>query len=165
MTTAEQRINQLLENNLPLVEAMVFLPGGALPRKPLGIGRPTQRAWLQGALSPTTVLRACTDARLLADVYVQLRAQAVQGDRDALNDLGWLWLNGTRVTGDVPLARRLLKLAYVLGSGDAAFNLGEQAWYGLGLRVDRQLALSYFAEAERLVAGVQGARCTLFSRE
>ena len=43
--------------------------------------------------------------------------------------------------------RDRFKLAYVLGSGEAAFNLGEQAWYGLGMCVNQDLAASYYEQA------------------
>ena len=35
----------------------------------------------------------------------------------------------------------------MLGSGEAAFNLGEQAWYGRGMFVNQDLATSYYEQA------------------
>lgn len=57
------------------------------------------------------------------------------------------WLNGSRVLFEPALARQLFKLAFILGSAEAAFNLGEQAFYGKGVPVDRDLAISYYEQA------------------
>ncbi|MFF7709491.1 hypothetical protein [Pseudomonas sp. NPDC007930] len=161
MADAHARLHQLLDSSLPPLEAVQYLPIPATRRTPLGIGRPSQRVWRDGqALFGTTVLAACSSLPLLMAVYGRLRSHALQGDADALNDLGWLWLNGTRLQGDVPLARRLLRLAFVLGSRDAAFNLAEQAWHGLGRPLDKAVAAQYYEAAQWPLVGLdRGRQC------
>ena len=68
-------------------------------------------------------------------------------DADALNDLGWLWLNGSRLKASPARARRLFKLAAVMGSAEALFNLAEQAFYGKGIAVNPVLAIDYYEQA------------------
>ncbi len=79
--------------------------------------------------------------------YLELRAQALAGDEDALNDLGWWWLNGLRLKPNPALARRLLRIAAVMGSAEALFNLAELAFYGKGLAVNPGLAIDYYEQA------------------
>lgn len=64
------------------------------------------------------------------------RTLILQGDSDALNDLGWLLLNGVRLKLEPLLARCIFKVAKVLGSAEALFNLAEQAFYGKGIPLD-----------------------------
>jgi len=87
--------------------------------------------------------------------YLQLRTEALQGDADSLNDLGWLWLNGSRLIADLALAKRLLRLAAAEGCGEALFNLAEMAWYGKEGKTDAVLAVDYYERA--FEAGVPGA--------
>lgn len=79
--------------------------------------------------------------------YVELREQALAGDEDALNDLGWWWLNGSRLKPNPALAKRLFKIAAVMGSAEALFNLAELAFYGKGLAVNPRLAIDYYEQA------------------
>ena len=79
--------------------------------------------------------------------YVELREQALAGDEDALNDLGWWWLNGSRLKPNPALAKRLFKIAAVMGSAEALFNLAELAFYGKGLVVNPGLAIDYYEQA------------------
>lgn len=79
--------------------------------------------------------------------YAELREQAIMEDADALNDLGWWWLNGSRLKPNPELARRLFKIAAVMGSAEALFNLAEQAFYGKGFAVDPVLAIDYYEQA------------------
>ena len=65
-------------------------------------------------------------------------------DEDALNDLGWLWLNGRWLPADYSLARRAFRLAASLGSAEALFNLGAQSSYGKGSAIDLSLAIGFF---------------------
>jgi len=78
---------------------------------------------------------------------VELREQALLGDADALNDLGWFWLNGLRLKPNPALARRLFKVAAVMGASEALFNLAELAFYGKGLVVNPGLAIDYYEQA------------------
>lgn len=87
------------------------------------------------------------DPSLLGCLYESLRDDVLASDPDAINDLGWLWMNGSRLSVDYVLARRLLRLAYVLGSGEAAFNLAEQAWHGRGIAINHDLAACYYEHA------------------
>ncbi len=92
-------------------------------------------------------LRGMVEPGRLRVHYESVRGNALASDPDAFNDLGWLWLNSSRIPFEPALARRLFKLTYVLGSAEAAFNLGEQAFYGKGVTVDRNLAISYYEQA------------------
>lgn len=151
----DKKMLQFLNDLLPEAECMRFVE----PRSPriadADIGMPSLRvlkAPVDGKLAYLMIksaspLATMTDPALLRILYRSLRDDALASDPDALNDLGWLWINGRCVAFDSVLARRLFKLAYVLGSGEAAFNLGEQARYGLGMCVNQDLAASYYEQA------------------
>ena len=81
-------------------------------------------------------IRSCLSEKEIAALYSQLRAQAINQDPDALNDLGWMWMTGTQVASNQALARRVLELAVAAGSAEAVFNLAERAYYGKGGTVD-----------------------------
>ena len=151
----DEKVFQFLDALLPDAESMRFVESRLPCVADADIGMPSLRvlkAPVDGKLAylplkSANPLANMADPALLSFLYRSLRDDALASDPDALNDLGWLWINGRRVPFDSVLARRLFKLAYVLGSGEAAFNLGEQAWYGLGMCVNQDLAASYYDQA------------------
>ncbi|MCW8163279.1 tetratricopeptide repeat protein [Stutzerimonas stutzeri] len=120
-----------------------------------GIGMPSIRVTeLAGKVGNTyheikagNPLLGLVDPTRLRNRYAQLREQALSGDEDALNDLGWLWLNGLRFKPNPVLARRLFKVAAAMGSAEALYNLAELAFYGKGLAVNPGLAIDYYEQA------------------
>ncbi len=120
-----------------------------------GIGMPSLRVMeLSGQAGITyheikaaNPLLGLVDPIKIRNRYVELREQALAGDEDALNDLGWWWLNGSRLKPNPALAKRLFKIAAVLGSTEALFNLAELAFYGKGMAVSPSLAIDYYEQA------------------
>ena len=120
-----------------------------------GIGMPSLRPLELSAQAGITYheikaanpLQGLVDPIKVRNRYAELREQALSGDEDALNDLGWWWLNGSRLKPDPALARRLFKIAAVMGSAEALFNLAELAFYGKGLPVNLDLAIDYYEQA------------------
>lgn len=151
----DEKMLQFLDALLPDAESMRFVESQSPCVADADIGMPSLRvlkAPVDGKLAYLTIksaspLATMADPALLRILYRSLRDDALASDPDALNDLGWLWINGRGVPFDSALARRLFKLAYVLGSGEAAFNLGEQAWYGRSVRINHDLAASYYEQA------------------
>ena len=162
----DEKVFQFLDTLLPAAENMQFVESRSSCAADPDIGMPSLRvlkASVDGKLAAITIkaanpLATMADPVLLRFLYRSLRDDALASDPDALNDLGWLWINGSRVLFDSVLARRLFKLAYVLGSGEAAFNLAEQAWYGRGMCVNHELAACCYEQAyERGITGAAGA--------
>jgi TPR repeat protein len=162
----DEKVFQFLDTLLPAAENMQFVESRSSCAANADIGMPSLRvlkAPVDGKLAAITIkaanpLATMADPVLLRFLYRSLRDDALASDPNALNDLGWLWINGSRVLFDSVLARRLFKLAYVLGSGEAAFNLAEQAWYGRGMCVNHDLAACYYEQAyERGITGAAGA--------
>ena len=154
----------LLERLLPIPEQVVVVSPSEMQRLYSGVGIPSLRtAELVGQAGVANLHEVKTANSLLGLVdpieihqtYAGLRAAAVDGDPDAMNDLGWLWLNGTKLAYAPTLARRLFKLAAVEDSGEALFNLAEQAYYGKGMAVNPALAIDYYEQAFEY--GVPGA--------
>lgn len=149
------KVFQLLDTLLPHSQHMRFTDCSQRADASECIGMPALRVlkpiscneFTHRKLQASSPLMTMTDPALLSFLYRSLRDDALASDPDALNDLGWLWINGRGVVVDVLLARRLFKLSYVLGSGEAAFNLAEQALHGRGMRVDQDLAVSYYEQA------------------
>lgn len=145
----------LMDKLLPRAEQVDFARPGELARLYAGIGMPSLRAMeLSGQAGVTyheikaaNPLLGLVDPIRVRQRYSELREQALQGDAEALNDLGWLWLNGSRLKASPALARRLFKLAAVMGSAEALFNLAEQAFYGKGLSINSVLAIDYYEQA------------------
>ena len=146
----------LLERLLPMPEQVVVVEPGEMQRLYSGVGIPSLRtAELAGQarfanlheVKAANPLLGLVDLIEIHQTYACLRAAAVDGDPNAMNDLGWLWLNGTRLASDPILARRLFKLAAVEGSGEAFFNLAEQAYYGKGMVTNPALAIDYYEQA------------------
>jgi TPR repeat protein len=160
----DAKVVRLLDALLPAADALQFVESRSPCAAVADIGMPSLRvAKATGSLSgitsrATSPLVTMTDPALLRFLYRSLRDEALASDPDALNDLGWLWINGSRVSVDIILAWRLFKLAYVLGSGEAAFNLAEQAWYGRGMCVSHDLAAKYYEQAyDRGITNAAGA--------
>tara|TARA_R110000751_G_scaffold80447_1_gene162390 strand:- start:808 stop:1815 length:1008 start_codon:yes stop_codon:yes gene_type:complete len=91
-------------------------------------------------------LQTLADWGEIREHYYVLRSEAVDGFGEALNDLGWLWLNVETPTFRA-LANRLLRLAAREGSFEALYNLGEQYLAGRGVSPDLLRALEYFQKA------------------
>ncbi len=145
----------LMDSLLPLVEHVELAESGDLQRLYAGIGMPSLRVMeLSGQagvsyheIKAANPLLELVDPIRIRHRYLELRAQALAGDEDALNDLGWWWLNGLRLKPNPALARRLLRIAAVMGSAEALFNLAELAFYGKGLAVNPGLAIDYYEQA------------------
>lgn len=145
----------LMDNLLPLAEDVDLAGPDELQRLYAGIGMPSLRAKeLSGQAGVTyheikaaNPLLGLVEPIRIRNCYVELREQALLGDADALNDLGWFWLNGLRLKPNPALARRLFKVAAVMGASEALFNLAELAFYGKGLVVNPGLAIDYYEQA------------------
>lgn len=157
----------LMDILLPRAELVEFVEPGEALLLYAGIGMPSIRVpELVGKAGNTyheikagNPLLGLVDPIRLRIRYVQLREQALNGDEDALNDLGWLWLNGSRLKPNPELARRLFKVAAAMGSAEALYNLAELAFYGKGLAVDPDLAIDYYEQAFK--AGIPCAAAAL----
>ncbi|MGA4323764.1 tetratricopeptide repeat protein [Ectopseudomonas hydrolytica] len=144
-----------MDNLLPRADYVELAEPNELQRLYAGIGMPSLRAMELGGQSGVTYheIRAANPLLGLVDPirirnrYVELREQALLGDADAFNDLGWFWLNGIRLKQNPALARRLFKISAVMGSAEALFNLAEQAFYGKGVEVNPSLAVDYYEQA------------------
>ncbi|GLE71570.1 MULTISPECIES: tetratricopeptide repeat protein [Pseudomonas] len=145
----------LMDNLLPRAEDVELAGPDELQRLYAGIGMPSLRAMeLSGQAGVTyheikaaNPLLGLVDPIRIRNRYVELREQALIGDENALNDLGWWWLNGLRLKPNPALAKRLLRIAAVMGSAEALFNLAELAFYGKGLTVNLDLAIDYYEQA------------------
>lgn len=146
----------LMDNLLPPSDQVEIAEPGELQRLYAGIGMPALRVaelaeqnhlFTYHEIKAANPLLRLTDPMRLRHRYEQLRDQALQSDADALNDLGWLWLNGFRLEPKPLLAKRLFKIAAVLGSSEALFNLAEQAFYGKGVMTNPALAIDYYEQA------------------
>lgn len=146
----------LMDSLLAPSDQVEIIEPGEVQRLYAGIGMPALRAaelaeqsrvFNYHEIKAANPLLRLSDPIRLRRQYEQLRAEALQGDADALNDLGWLWLNGSRLKPEPLLARRLFKIAAVLGSPEALFNLAEQAFYGKGARANPLLAIDYYEQA------------------
>ena len=114
----------LMDNLLPRAEDVELAGPDELQRLYAGIGMPSLRAMeLSGQAGVTyheikaaNPLLGLVDPIRIRNRYVELREQALIGDENALNDLGWWWLNGLRLKPNPALAKRLLRIAAVMGS-------------------------------------------------
>jgi len=147
----------LLQNLLPVTKELEVNPMGEVRRLYAGVGLPSLRVaevQMPGSCLPPAIqiqrfsehatIRQLCDAPAFLAHYRVLRRKALQGDVDAINDLGWLWLNGHMLEPDYACARKLFKLAIAEGSSEALFNLAEQYYYGKGIAVDLHLAADYY---------------------
>ncbi|MCK5530943.1 MAG: sel1 repeat family protein [Halopseudomonas aestusnigri] len=89
-------------------------------------------------------IRRCLDIAEISELYARLGGQALKLDVAALNDLGWMWMTGTHLQTNQTQAVSLLTLAEAHGSGEAAFNLAERAYYGKGCAVDLPQAVERY---------------------
>lgn len=145
----------LMDNLLPRAEFVELAEPDEILLLYAGIGMPSLRVMeLSGQAGITyheikaaNPLLGLVESIMVRSRYAELREQAIMEDADALNDLGWLWLNGSRLKASPALARRLFKLAAVMGSAEALFNLAEQAFYGKGIAVNPVLAIDYYEQA------------------
>ena len=145
----------LMDNLLPRAEFVELAEPDEILLLYAGIGMPSLRVMeLSGQAGITyheikaaNPLLGLVEPIMVRSRYAELREQAIMEDADALNDLGWLWLNGSRLKASPALARRLFKLAAVMGSAEALFNLAEQAFYGKGIAVNPVLAIDYYEQA------------------
>ncbi|PWB30681.1 hypothetical protein DCO48_19780 [Pseudomonas sp. SDI] len=161
--SAASNIYPLLERLLP--ERVVPAPGrpGITQRLFAGVGMPTQRAVLGESFSLVSRLDEASD---LQAEYAELRLQALQGSVVALNDLGWIWLNGKYWRADPQLAGQLLRMAALQGSAVAWFNLGQQHYFGKGVDVAYSSAAEYYEQAfERGLAEAAAALGDLYEEE
>lgn len=91
-----------------------------------------------------TLAQSLQDPAARPLVYQTLREQAVAGNIEALNDLGWLFLNGKYWRADHGLAHRLFRQAAQQGCAKAHYNLAQQYYFGKGLDISySQVARSY----------------------
>ena len=145
----------LMDNLLPRAEFVELAEPDEILLLYAGIGMPSLRVMeLSGQAGITyheikaaNPLLGLVEPIMVRSRYAELREQAIMEDADALNDLGWLWLNGSRLKASPARARRLFKLAAVMGSAEALFNLAEQAFYGKGIAVNPVLAIDYYEQA------------------
>jgi TPR repeat protein len=94
---------------------------GPAQRLFVGVGMPSQA--VQGG-ERFGLIDRLDEASDLQAVYADLCSQALLGNVAALNDLGWIWLNGKYWRGDTVLAGHLLRMAALQGNAVAWFNLG-----------------------------------------
>lgn len=161
--SAASNIYPLLERLLP--ERIIAVPGrtSQLERLYAGVGMPSQRAALGESFILVSRLEEATDLQAL---YSDLRAQALDGSVAALNDLGWIWLNGKYWRADPTLAGHLLRMAALQGSAPAWFNLGQQYYFGKGVQVAYASAAEYYQHAfERGLEQAAAALGDLYEEE
>ena len=148
----------LMDSLLPRADSVELAEPEKTQSLYAGIGMPSLRVMeLSGQAGITyheikaaNPLLGLVDPIAIRNRYTELREQALAGDEDALNDFGWWWLNGLRLKPNPTLAKRLLRIAAVMGSAEALFNLGELAVYGKGLAVNPGLAIDYYEQAFEL---------------
>lgn len=93
--------------------------------------------------------------------YAQVEAlhlAAEQGDANAQNKLGEMFLHGVGVTPDTQEAVKWFRLAAKQGHAIAQFNLGVSYGNGQGVAQDYQEAAKWFRSA----AEQGGCKCTIF---
>lgn len=161
--SAASNIVSLLERLLP----ERIMPVHARPRQRqrlfAGVGLPSHRAVLGERFSLVEQLDEAADLQM---VYADLRRQALAGNVAALNDLGWIWLNGKYWRADPLLASHLLRMAAHQGSAAAWFNLGQQHYFGKGIEISYSNAAEYYRQAfERGMAHAAAALGDLFEEE
>ncbi|WP_342623845.1 tetratricopeptide repeat protein [Pseudomonas alkylphenolica] len=161
--SAASNIYPLLERLLP--ERIIAVSGRSsqLERLYAGVGIPSQRAALGESFILISRLEEASDLQAL---YSDLRAQALDGSVAALNDLGWIWLNGKYWRADPTLAGHLLRMAALQGSAPAWFNLGQQYYFGKGVEVAYASAAEYYQQAfERGLEQAAAALGDLYEEE
>ena len=102
----------LLDSLLPRADLVELAEPDEILLLYAGIGMPSLRVMeLSGRAGITyheikaaNPLLGLVDPIGVRNRYVELREQALAGDEDALNDLGWWWLNGSRLKPNPALA-------------------------------------------------------------
>ncbi|MGE7990808.1 tetratricopeptide repeat protein [Pseudomonas sp. NPDC089554] len=141
--SAASNIHSLLARLLP--ERITPAPANPGQRRVFaGVGMPSQRALLGERFG---LAERLDDAADLQAIYAELRRQALEGSVAALNDLGWVWLNGKYWRADVALAGHLLRMAAMQGNAAAWFNLGQQHYFGKGVVVSYTNAVDCYRHA------------------
>ncbi|HYQ52824.1 MAG TPA: tetratricopeptide repeat protein [Pseudomonas sp.] len=155
--SAVSNIYSLLARLLPGQVICPPTPGGRRQRLFAGVGLPSQRTLLVNRLDEASDLQA---------VYADLRQQALAGNVAALNDLGWIWLNGKYWCADTVLAGHLLRMAALQGNAPAWFNLGQQHYFGKGVETSyAQAAECYRQSFERGLLHAAAALGDLYEEE
>lgn len=155
--SAANNIHSLLAYLLPRQVVCLSAAGRARPRRFAGVGTPSQKALLVTRLDQASDMQT---------IYADLRRQAVNGSVAALNDLGWIWLNGKYWQADTALAARLLRMAAVQGSAAAWFNLGQQHYFGKGVERSYRWAEHCYRQAfERGMRNAAAALGDLYEEE
>jgi len=88
-------------------------------------------------------------------LYAKLRQDALEHDAEALNDLGWLWLDGGTLIANPAIAAHLFRLAAADDLAEAFFNLGQLYTYGAGVAMDERMAMRWLKKAFK--AGIREA--------
>lgn len=155
--SAVSNIHSLLARLLPEQVICAPTPAGRRQRLFAGVGLPSQRALLVSRLDEAADLQA---------VYADLRQQALAGNVAALNDLGWVWLNGKYWRADTVLAGHLLRMAALQGNAPAWFNLGQQHYFGKGVEASYVQAAECYRQAfERGMLHAAAALGDLYEEE
>lgn len=157
---SEKSVSQLLERLLPKTldlpcndEGKVDFVGpeiGLLSMREFSITKLTH--WGYGDRSPfqqipgMNPLREVQKWEDLNEHYLALREEAIDGCDQALNDLGWLWLN-TRDETFRALASQVLQLAANRGNLNAVYNLAEQSLEGRGVPTNLPRAIELYEQA------------------
>lgn len=161
--TKSDNVFNLIDCLLPAVSDTEISTPGEIQLLYAGVGMPSLRALDVGKKNSLTDYQAIKAANPIRQIeqldefqpyYISLRESALLEDEDALNDLGWLLLNGRWLPANPSLARRLFKLAASLGSAEALFNIAAQSSYGKGTNIDVNLAVGYYE-----LAFEQGISC------
>lgn len=158
MATASN-IHSLLERVLPLAVSPAPARFGRRQRLFNGVGLPSQ----DHAMALVERLELTDPPHAL---YAELRQRALRGEPAALNDLGWIWLNGRYWRADPLLAGHLLRMAAQQGSATAWYNLGQQYYFGKGVDISYASAAGYYRQAfERGMGHAAAALGDLYEEE
>ena len=146
----------ILEAFLPEPEVLEFREPSERDGLGAGLGMPTLRIIemyeSHGAASYAEVkainpLKAALAREPFLMLYAQLRRAALEHDADALNDLGWLWLDGHTLIANPSIALHLFRLAAADDLSEAFFNLGQLYTYGIGVAIDERMAQRWLKKA------------------
>lgn len=146
----------ILEAFLPEPEVLEFREPIERDGLGAGLGMPTLRIIemyeSHGAASYAEVkainpLKAALAREPFLMLYAQLRRAALEHDADALNDLGWLWLDGHTLIANPSIALHLFRLAAADDLSEAFFNLGQLYTYGIGVAIDEHMAQRWLKKA------------------
>ncbi|MBF8720870.1 MULTISPECIES: tetratricopeptide repeat protein [Pseudomonas] len=161
--SAASNIHSLLARLLP--ERVTPAPArhALRHRQFVGIGLPSQPTLPGERARLVSRLDESSDP---LEVYRDLRGQALEGSVAALNDLGWIWLNGKYWRADTLLAGHLLRMAAMQGDAMAWFNLGQQHYFGKGVKVSYSQAAECYRHAfERGMCHAAAALGDLYEEE